>query len=253
MRKIRFRRSAASNGVSALSAELRERGLNSRLIRLDSSQYRQNSHDLVINWGTTGHDGLNSPRAVELATNKLRTLDRLSANSIACPDFTADVEEARNWLAEGSSVVCRTLLRSSAGNGIVIASTEEELVSAPLYTRYIKKQEEYRIHVFKGRVIDVQRKARSRDVPDDLVNWQVRTHENGFIFAREGVELPDEAKDIAINAVDSVGLDFGAVDIVYNAKKNQYYVLEINTAPGLEGQTLHSYADAIQQYLREMG
>lgn len=250
MRKIRFRRSAVSEGVKNLAIELRSRGLNSRLIRLDSSSYRQNRHDLVINWGTTGQDGLNNPLAVERATDKRLTLHALSNAGIACPDYSTDREEAVNWLEEGSGVVCRTLARASAGKGIVIAGSQEELVDAPLYTRYIKKVEEYRVHVFNGRVIDVQRKARSTDVPDEQVNWQVRTHANGFIFAREGVELPVEAQALCIDAVAALGLDFGAVDIVYNAKKNQYYVLEINTAPGLEGQTLISYADAIQELAR---
>lgn len=250
MRKIRFRRAAASSGVAALSAELRDRGLNSRLIRLDSSSYRQNERDLVINWGTTGQDGLNRPNPVRTATNKLLALSALSAQGIPCPDYAETRQRALEWIEEGSGVVCRTLLRSSGGNGIVIANTPDELVDAPLFTRYLKKKNEYRVHVFDGRVIDVQRKARSTSVADELVNWQVRTHENGFIFAREGVELPEVALSIAIDAVGSIGLDFGAVDMVYNEKQDQYYVLEINTAPGLEGQTLISYADAIQQLAR---
>ena len=55
---------------------------------------------------------------------------------------------------------------------------------------------------------------------------------------------PDPVRDtIAVNAVKALGLDFGAVDIIYNEKENQYYVLEVNTAPGLEGTTLIKYAE----------
>lgn len=252
MKKIRFRRSAVSNGVKELNQELKNRGLNSRLIRLDSSSYRQNREDVVINWGTTGHDGLNRPYAIRSASNKLEALYILSRENLPIPDFATDREEPINWLAEGSSVVCRTLLRASSGDGIVIATTPEEIVDAGLYTRYIKKKEEYRVHVFKGEVIDIQRKARRLDISDDLVNWQVRSHANGFIFAREGVELPESAQALAIDAVRALGLDFGAVDLVYNENRNQYYVLEVNTAPGLEGQTVVKYADAIQKLAREV-
>jgi glutathione synthase/RimK-type ligase-like ATP-grasp enzyme len=252
MRKIRFRRAAASAGASALSEELRNRGLNARLIRLDSSSYRQSREDLVINWGTTGLDGLNSPRAVARASNKLDTLMVISHAGLPCPDFVTEQGLVQPWFDEGSSAVCRTLLRGSGGDGIVIANTADELVPANLYTRYIKKKEEYRVHVFAGKVIDVQRKARNRDISDELVNWQVRSHENGFIFAREGVELPDAALALALDAVAALQLDFGAVDLVFNEKLNQYYVLEINSAPGLEGETVLKYADAIQQLSREV-
>jgi len=49
---------------------------------------------------------------------------------------------------------------------------------------------------------------------------------------------------VALAAVSALGLDFGAVDIIYNEHENQYYVLEVNTAPGLEGTTVEKYAEA---------
>lgn len=122
-------------------------------------------------------------------------------------------------------------------------------VHAPLYVKYVKKQQEYRVHVFNGSVIDVQRKMRRTDTPDAEVNWQVRNHCNGFIFGREGVELPDVALTMSKDSVGALGLDFGAVDIIYNAHEDKYYVLEVNTACGLTGTTLEVYTAAIQEYL----
>ena len=43
----------------------------------------------------------------------------------------------------------------------------------------------------------------------------------------------------------AVGLKIGAVDIIWNELENKCYVLEINTAPGLEGTTLVKYTEAI--------
>lgn len=249
MKRIRFRRSSVSNGVQALKNELASRGLNAKLIRLQNSNYRQRSDDIIINWGSGGVDGLN--QRAELACDKLSCLNLLAEDAIPVPDFTRNQEEAVSWLNEGSSVVCRTLLRSSSGQGIIIARTPEELQQAPMYTRYIKKRDEFRVHVFNGEVIDVQRKARRSSVSDEDVNWQVRTHDNGFVFVRGDVELTERVKDMCIQAVRTTSLDFGAVDLVYNEHHNQYYVLEINTAPGLEGQTIISYADAIQRMAGE--
>jgi glutathione synthase/RimK-type ligase-like ATP-grasp enzyme len=137
----------------------------------------------------------------------------------------------------------------------VIANNRDELVPAPLYTKYIKKNAEYRVHcgLIDGHyhTIAVQQKRRSRDVPDDEVNWQVRNHHNGFIFARDNVTLPVQALNASFEAFRASGLDFGAVDVIYNERQERAYVLEINTAPGLEGQTLTDYTNFFNQFRRD--
>ena len=40
------------------------------------------------------------------------------------------------------------------------------------------------------------------------------------------------------------------VDIIYNAKEDKCYCLEVNTAPGIEGTTCVSYATAILQGMK---
>ena len=49
--------------------------------------------------------------------------------------------------------------------------------------------------------------------------------------------------------MESIGLDFGAVDVIYNGHSNRAYVLEINTAPGLTGTTLDNYAAALRNLI----
>jgi hypothetical protein len=44
-------------------------------------------------------------------------------------------------------------------------------------------------------------------------------------------------------------LDFGAVDLIWNENQNVVYVLEVNTAPGMEGTTLENYCDAFSNAL----
>lgn len=92
------------------------------------------------------------------------------------------------------------------------------------------------------RVLLVQRKARDRSVPDDQVNWRVRNHSNGFIYVRQDVVAPTVVVDAAREVFAHTGLDFGAVDVVYNEQRASAFVLEVNTAPGLEGQTVQDYA-----------
>lgn len=163
---------------------------------------------------------------------------------VRTPEFTTSREEAFRWLVKGHTVVERHVLNGNSGAGIrlVEPNGEEELTKAPLYVKYVPKKQEYRIHVCGGEAVDIQRKARRKDVADEDINWKIRNHDNGFIFARneDGVVPPDVIVQ-AVNSVKLLGLDFGAVDVIFNDKEQQAYVLEVNTAPGLSGSTLEGY------------
>ena len=162
---------------------------------------------------------------------------------VSCPEWTTDYDTALEWINNGKTVFCRTLTRAHSGRGIHIASISDELVDAPLYTQYIKKQKEFRVHVFRNEVIDLQEKRRSTNSPDS--DFLIRNHANGFVFCRDDIIEPTDLRATALSAVAALGLDFGAVDIIYNAYYDKCYALEVNTAPGLEGTTLDSYSKAI--------
>ena len=213
----------------------------------------------MINWGSsynfpnfTPAEIINRPSSIAIASNKLsffqcqqQAQENLHEGA-RVPEWTTDRAVAATWFDRpDAKVVCRTLLTSHSGNGIIVAESENELVRAPLYTRYVKKQAEYRVHIVRGNVIDVQRKI--RDPEREPTDWNVRSHANGFIFVREGFELPADAQAQALRAFRASGLDFGAVDVVYNQREQQAYVLEINTAPGLTGTTVDNYARAFRE------
>lgn len=259
-----------SKGAKALAE-----ALGGKVLLLEGSKFTPKSdNDVVINWGATqsasqtmpnwnalnnGFTLLNNWLDIRAASNKLQffQLMRNAGHDNITPRWWATQEEIPD---DAFPIVCRTELAGHSGAGIVIANTRDELVPAPLYTQYIKKEQEYRIHVGKSYVtlpdhdreplsleeqyvtIAVQRKARSHNVPDHLVNWQVRSHANGFVFVREGVSPPAAVLDAARLALGASGLDFGAIDVIWNSHQERAYVLEINTAPGLEGQTIEDYA-----------
>lgn len=213
----------------------------------------------VINWGASAFkrdlivDGplLNDPLHVKKASNKLETFKALTGH-VPIPDWTTERAEAEKWIAERFDVVERKILTGHSGKGVRIVPNGNPLKlleDAPLYTKYIKKTQEYRIHVFRDNAFFVQRKARNRDIPDDQVNWKVRNHGNGFIFAHKDVEVRDDAKRHAIMAVRQLGLDFGAVDIIYSKQTDSFYVLEVNTACGLEGTTLEKYVEVFKEFV----
>jgi len=192
---------------------------------------------------------LNSPTRIRLASNKLHTFQLLKeAPNVRIPEYTESKDEAAKWIEGGAVVVARTQLSAHSGAGIVVCSRVEDLPDCRLYTKYVKKKKEFRVHVVGGNVIDVQQKKKRSDFEGEA-NYAIRNHANGWIYAREDVVEPEDLRSNAINAVMALGLDFGAVDIIWNEKQNQSYVLEINTAPGLEGTSVQNYANAFVEML----
>lgn len=238
--------------------------LGCRRLRVDgSSRWQPRPEDVVINWGRSEFHcfnwpveflprTVNDPYNVTIASDKMGAFIRLHTNSVNHPPFTTLKQVAREWQEAGHTVIARTLLRANSGRGIVKCEPGVDIPDAPLYTRYVRKASEWRVHVVGGRVIDIQRKiARPGSTPTD---WGIRNHANGFIFQRDYNRdaWHDEIGDEALLAVDALGLDFGAVDIAW-ASGNPLnddlsdcpVVFEVNTAPGLEGTTLENYRDAL--------
>lgn len=227
-------------------------------VRHVGSRVRLGRHDTVINWGSgralPDHVAgagrvINSPAAVAVASNKLRCFERIGAGA-RCVPYTTDAAVARAW---GTKVVVRHTLNGHSGEGIEIVEPGVDIPAAPCYTKYIVKESEWRIHVLNGQVIDSTRKIRDPDHVGEP-NWAVRNHAGGFIFARNSGEPSEDVVRQAVAAVEAVGLDFGAVDVMVSKPTRSHperlaYVLEINTAPGLVGTTVERYRDAFRRIL----
>ena len=234
-------------------------------VRRISNEHEPRRNDVVINWGNssrvfyarTGFD-LNKHEAIAIACNKLKTFETLrNANFDHLPTWCTTRHMADQLLytsSDGgerdSAIYCRTNLTGHSGSGIVIATNSYELVDAPLYTVKTKHKHEFRVHVFKGEVIDVQQKKRRTDYTGP--NTGIRNHSNGYIYARVDIDVPELLLSSACEAVNILGLDFGAVDIGYRERDNRVFVFEINTAPGLVGTTLDKYVNAFKNYLTEI-
>lgn len=175
--------------------------------------------------------------------NKIEQLERFTASGVSCPQYARSASDAR--LLPCKTIFARTLVNATNGRGIVeFERSDDVYTQAPLYTEYIPKRAEYRYHVFGGQVIDVQEKRKKRGFDSDR-NTRVRNVNNGYVYCRDGIDPPDGAADLAINAVKALGYNYGAVDVIYNEKRNQCYVLEVNSRPGIINQTCDSYANAI--------
>lgn len=233
------------------------------MLRTDSST--RALYGLLINWGCSrlpltvapGQTVLNQPAAIQLASCKLSTLRAFKQAEVPHPQFWD--QGNKQEIDRSSIIIARLTTRGSGGEGIVVIRPDDTVVpEAPLYTRYIRKLSEYRIHVVRGEVLLIQQKRRDSEAEQDQNQKLIRNYDNGWVFASVNVEFTsDEQKtnceQAAITAVRSLGLDFGAVDIVVSRRDGLPYVLEVNTAPGIQSPTLlELYATAFKRIAGEL-
>lgn len=241
-----------------LKEALKQKLPNHKILLVGSrnTKFKPRPSDIFINWGNSGGHiwpeifpkaYINHQYFVGKAVNKLVTFTALKQKGVPTPEWTTDGAVAAEWLDDGFDVVARHNLTGFGANGIELlegATGEEEgdfTTNAPLYVKYKKKKHEYRVHVFNREVIDVTQKRKRKGVE---VDYKIRNYKNGWVYCRDDIIEPSDLRSISIAAVFALGLDFGAVDVIWNEKENKCYVLECNTAPGLVGTTLESYANA---------
>lgn len=243
--------------------------LGVKRIKREKSTFKGGPHTTVINWGSSSMDipvvvgrVLNFSEYVNVASNKLSALRKMSEYGVTIPNFcTLDQGNYYRWLNIGTTVIGRKILNGHSGEGIVIFEpdedyNDEDFDQCQLFTQYIPKKEEWRIHCMKDedgvtQVIGVQRKGLSPEFKDrEDINWKVRNLSNGFIYVRnDGRVPPDLVLDSAKLSVSALSLDFGAVDVIWNEKQQRAYVLEVNTAPGLTGTTITEYVEAFRRVI----
>lgn len=261
---------APSDSVNALKAHLSIEGVDLIKIKRENSRFLGRDGDLIINYGSSAFPMqrvgrgrlLNNPEAVGLSSNKLRAFQRFEQAGVKTVEWTADYAQAATWVREGGMVYARTSLQGHSGAGIVIGygnpagvgdAGDVQVVStlprAQLYTKAIlQERREFRIHVMNGVITYVQQKRR-RDGFRENENYSnlVRNHHTGWIYATQNADVCDEAKREAVKAINALGLDFGAVDVI--TRRGEAWVLEVNTAPGMSGTNLETYATNFQRIL----
>lgn len=242
--------------------------------------FRGNGSPMVLNWGSTIHPKwledsrfrltpqfVNHATSVKKAINKLAFFQHLSGiDGIPLLKGTDKRETALSWLEKGKSVICRAKLDGSAGEGISHARTVEELIEAPLYTRYYPKTHEFRVHVFNGQVIDLtQKKLKGGADVRNESNTLVRSLDNGWVHAHSNCDLGESGRarvgEACCLAISRLGLQFGAVDVLAILDPpsadgirslKSFVICEVNTGPGLENQvTIEAYTKAILQLKAE--
>ena len=223
--------------------------------------YQPRPGDFIIGWGNSreptwadaaerhGVSVVNKWGSIRNAVNKDLAFTILSERGVSTVPYTEEMRVATRWINEGHIVICRTELTGMKGSGIVVAKDKNNLPYCGLYTKFQPNCREFRVHVAFGKVINYQEKRRKIGVKNDPY---VRSEENGWVFCRKNVVLPDCVGKEAIKAVKALGLDFGGVDMLYDEYQDKPMILEVNTAPGLDYHYgIEAYTEAFKERIAQ--
>lgn len=198
-------------------------------------------YDYLIRWGSSRGvsyipdvETINLKRAVNRNTDKLQSLREMRDAGVNVPEFS------RNYEDLDYPMLGRSMNHSQGSDiNLILQERDARLTDNDFYVQYIPTELEYRVHVMDGRVFKVHEK-RLRSEADN--HPYIRNYGTGWVFVNPREEPPEER--LATTAVDALGLDFGAVDII-RAEDGTEYALEVNTAPSLDEANLERYGQAI--------
>lgn len=220
-----------------------------------STQLSDSSKPILINWGLSHPQSypaqlINVPLFVGIAANKLLAYQKMA---VSCPDLLIPWWTSLESINYTGRIVARTKLTGSCGEGIVTFKMSDDIKpEAKLYTKYIKNRIEFRVHVgFIGDEFDYSMQRKRRLTTEELEargiydrDLRIRNTNNGYIYSTN-LDIDDELECkiawAAQRAMDSLDLDFGAVDIIYDTKNKSILVLEVNTAPGINSELTHEF------------
>ena len=244
-----------SDGAMILS-----QGLGVRRVTPDGA--RKMKARTIINWGCheinkrDNQRVFNLPESIQASVDKRVAFASMRDGGVRVPLFVTDNPQSLR-VRKDTIVVARLRPAASGGAGIVIVRPKQEFPAAPLYVQYIKKTEEYRVHVAFGQAIHVVQKRRRNGVDASADHKLIRNHGDVWVFCENDLACDaDESRpaleEQAVKAISAVGLHFGAVDIVREVDTKEYYVLETNSKPGIVSEaTWNAYCNALKQRLGE--
>lgn len=249
--RITVLRNRGSQSARALANALSKYFTNNPvcLIRAGGRALSCRDDRYVMNWGVAQEPHLqqrrlvvsNTYESVAACQNKLSTFMALAHRQVAhvgwSPVRNAVVD---NWLEEDRKIVVRNTVTGHSGAGIQIVRVGQAIPPAPLYTRYFRKNAEYRVHVAFGNVISIQQKRRNNhtDATEAYESGLVRTVANGWVFSVQNLSCDarnyrQDIEMLALSAAAAVGAQHCAVDILSNHQSERNVVVEINSAPGI--------------------
>lgn len=180
---------------------------------------------------------LNRPAATFAAIHKFATATRLSSHGVPVPDAflaldSTTLNEARPTF--GDLAVYKTAIGTHGGGTWSVGN--DDMINASVGNRRAFLQSmiwpeagehrDLRVYVVGDEIVG----AMYRYAPEN--DWRTNVALGGRVEDATGT-LSSDARDIALNATEALGLDYAGVDLVEGS--DGWYVLEVNPTAGFRG------------------
>jgi ribosomal protein S6--L-glutamate ligase len=180
---------------------------------------------------------INNYDSFALTEDKFQTAFLLRNNGIATADFRLchrdDTHYLKKFITKWKQMVYKPT-DGWGGVGLTKIDSEESLdILLPFLNHmdlrffYLEKfidydNTDFRVDIVDGEFISCYgRKAGGKD-------WRTNVTSGGSVFTREA---PKEVIELALKATEVTGLEIAGVDIIYDRKKKEFVVLEVNGIP----------------------
>ena len=229
-------RKSGIESAEKLAGEITARGWKGEVWPL-VSRPPKNQGRVMLGWGrefptewakAKGTIFLNTGKKLD----KLQELEKLDKEGVLVPPFALGPAGKGEWLPR----------RKNHQKG---GDFKGSHFTPDYFTLKMDFTEEYRVHVFRGKSIRVGRQFPREDFPNPHP-W-VKSYDLGWVYLWAGKwreKIPSALRGVAINAVEVLGRDTGAVDLGVT-KDGTIFVLEVNSTPALEPNTIRLYADRL--------
>jgi len=227
------------------------------------------NYETVIRLGTygsyvpTGDKEYNAKEGIKLASNKLKARKTFLDNFIPTPKtYSKNDLRGRGFNDLVYPLVLRDI-KHHGGQNVKIINNEREMEESyyetsekVYYSEFFPKTKEYRVHIASGKAIIVAEKVVEEEQQGKVV-WNLGEEgvceEFNTLRWSEYREVEPIIKTASL-ACKSLGLDYGAVDVVAYPSERQedlppVAVLEVNTAPRLEEYGISRYVQYFKRLL----
>ncbi len=250
------------------------------LKRFQHVSAREGAPRVVVNLGTTDEiafagNMLNTQDMVRAASNKKKARQIFAEQGIPAPALFLRASEVSS---DNLPVIGRTSYHAK-GNGFWFCKTKAAVnaaaqAGATHFLKFIPNTREYRVHTFLQRKHWENRPEAltaehfvSTKISEKV--WTANTapnkdepqknHAFGWTFLGPQERREEElavVRHVAKQAIAALGMDFGAVDVMYTIRTKQPFVLEVNSTPSLadeQSDTCERYAKRILKTLGAAG
>lgn len=176
----------------------------------------------------------------------LEQLVKLRSLGVACPDFIVNADYGINipeglWLARKRN---HTQGRDILQVGQRVRG-RRPWQRSDYFVKYIPAVREWRFHIFKGQSIGRGLKYRPDNIYTPVQHPIIRSRRLGWHLCHD-VDPPRGLRDLAKRAVEAVGYDLGAVDLL-ELEDGSGVALEVNSRPSIRDEyTLGRYEQAFR-------